>query len=137
MIRGSRSRWAFASRWSERKALVGLQKDMTYAAQGLLGLVSVLAGPVDDGRAAASPAPEEPLLVIVERSHGATASPEQVRRAISEELKRPVVGPGDAAGKNASQMLVVTIAPDAVAMQIRSAGDAAPRRRIEPLASGE
>jgi hypothetical protein len=110
---------------------------MTHGAQLLWGVISVLAGSGDGGDPATSPGSEEPLLVIVERGHGATTNPEQVRHAISEELHRPVVGPADAAGKNASQMLVVTIAADSVAMQMRSAGDLAARRRIEPLVSGE
>ncbi len=110
---------------------------MTFAAGVLLGLSMVASAPGADVRARAAPAAREPLLVVVERSHGATASPEQVRRAIAEELGRPVVGPADDAARTASQMLVVTLSADSVSMQLRAAGDAAPRRRIEPLVSGD
>src|SRR4051794_38679198 len=109
---------------------------MTNALNLLLGIVATLGGPVE-GADETTPPPGEPLLVIVERVRGATTSPDQVRHAIGEELHRPVVGPTEAAGKEASQMLVVTLAPDSVAMQMRSAGDLAARRRIEPLVSGE
>ena len=110
---------------------------MTSATVTLLGLFWAFSAPVEEDHAVAPTASDEPLLVVVERSHGATASPEAVRHAVAEELHRPVVGPGDAAGKSATQMLVVTIAPDSVGMQMRAAGDAAARRRIQPLMSGE
>jgi hypothetical protein len=110
---------------------------MGQAAQLLLAVISVLGGPRDDAGSTTEATPEQPLLVIVERGRGATANPDQVRRAIAEELKRSVVGPTDVAARSASQMLVVTLAPDSVAMQMRTAGDPAPRRRIEPLASGD
>jgi hypothetical protein len=115
----------------------GYQRHMTSAVVTLLGLVSVVSAQVDESPPAAPPAPAEPLLVVVERGHGATASPEAVRRAIADELKRPVVGPTDAAGKAATQMLVVTLAADSVAMQMRAAGDGAAPRRIQPVAAGD
>jgi hypothetical protein len=119
------------------KQAFGYQGAMTCAAQVLMGFLAVAAGSAGEGRSPTAPPAEEPLLVIVERNHGATATPEQVRRAIAAELGRAVVGPADAAGKTASQMLVVTLGPDSVSMQVRSAGDAAPRRRIEPLTGGD
>ena len=110
---------------------------MTSAVATLLGMVSVLSVQVGESPPAASPAPDEPLLVVVERGHGAAVSPEAIRRAIADELKRPVVGPTDAAAKTATRLLVVTLASDSVAMQMRTVGDTATRRRIQPVAAGE
>ena len=34
-------------------------------------------------------------------------------------------------------MLIVSVGPDSVAMQLRTTGDGAPRRRVEPLPGGD
>src|SRR6188472_3879669 len=109
---------------------------MTGAIATFLGLISVVAAQAGEERGE-TPAAPAPLLVVVERSHGAAGNPEAIRRAIGAELGRPVVGPTEPGGKDATQMLVVTLAPDTVTMQLRTAGDAAARRRIQPLAEGE
>lgn len=109
---------------------------MTGAIVTFLGVISVVSAEAGEERGATPTAPP-PLLVVVERSHGAAGNPEAIRRAIGAELGRPVVGPTELGGKDATQMLVVTLAPDTVTMQMRTAGDAAARRRIQPLAEGE
>ena len=83
---------------------------------GVVAVSLALAGPARAGTTK--------LVVVVEGDGGGTKveAPDDVRRAISEELGQPVLSPSDPAAGEASRVLLVAIGPQRIAMSLR-AGD--------------
>jgi hypothetical protein len=70
------------------------------------------------------------VVVVVDSSAGLGLDGEAVRRAISDELRAPVVAPSDEEAGGAASMLVVSIDKGTIRMTLRSSRSAAATRAI-------
>jgi hypothetical protein len=64
-------------------------------------------------------AADEPLLVVVEAKPGADVAPADIRAALREELKGPVLSPEDAKASEATRLLVVTLDGPTIRVSLR------------------
>jgi hypothetical protein len=79
-------------------------------------------------------APVDRVVVVVDGSAGLGVDGDAVRRAISEELRAPVIAPSDQAAGDAPAILVVSVDRAAIRMTLRANGRGATTRAI-PAAS--
>jgi hypothetical protein len=71
------------------------------------------------GLAQRARAADEPLLVVVEAKPGADVAPADIRAALREELKGPVLSPEDAKASEATRLLVVTLDGPTIRISLR------------------